>query len=128
MKWFYPFVAVLIVLASAAHAQEFSERNVPEIVNASQNNEIRFNRDYRGRHITASGSFSGVQEVMFSHGQYIISVSTNFGDIDCTTAEKRILDAAVDWNDGQSVTVSGIIATTLLGDIQLQQGCSVVMR
>jgi hypothetical protein len=123
-------VALVAVIAAnhSATAQELSEKNIPDIVNASQNNEIRFDRDYRGRGITANGILSGVQEVMFLHGQFAISVSTSFGDIDCYTSDKKILDAAVDWNAGQAVVVSGIIRDTLLGDIQLQPGCGVVAR
>lgn len=119
-------VALMLVASIAsARGQDLTERNIPEIVSASQGNELRFNQNYRGRRIIAAGVLEAIEQVYFVRDRYLISVSTPFGDLHCVTADKAVLREASNWNVGQAIKASGIVVDTLLGIVQLGSGCTV---
>lgn len=108
-----------------ALGQDLTERNIPDIMSASQGNELRFNQNYRGRRIIAAGVLEGIEQVYFVRDRYLISVCTPFGDLHCVTADKAVLREASSWSVGQAIKTSGIVVDTLLGTIQLGSGCTV---
>ena len=105
----------------------FSESDTQAIVENSRNNELRFDRDYKGRRLVARGSFKSVSKAILSE-LYEIVVKTVGGDIWCKTGDKKILANAINWSSGQQVITSGRISTTVMGSIILDDGCTVASQ
>ena len=101
---------------------------MPKIAETSRSNEIRFNRDYKGRDFHAVLIFDRVSEAPFVKGHYLVSLKSATGkQADCKISDPAIVDAVVDWNKGQNVEVSGVINDTVLGDLQLSN-CTLKAR
>jgi hypothetical protein len=110
--------------AIARPASDFTEADIANIVASSRGNEIRFNRDFKGRLLLARGSFTSASET-WTKGEYRVSMRTAGGGVDCITTDPEILNAASNWNAGQPVVIQGAIRTTLMGDVLLSPGCQV---
>jgi hypothetical protein len=110
-----------LLLAFPALSQTFDGHDIPAIVAASQANEIRFSRDYKGRQFSATMPLRSISENMFMKGNYLVTFGTSaFGsNVDCKVSDPSTLTTMADWNKGQMVKGSGIIEETLMGDIQL---------
>jgi hypothetical protein len=106
--------------------ERFSEKNLKEIVFASQNNEMRFDRDYKYKIFSGVGVFVKSLKSLFSDQKYIIEIKTESGEVDCVTSDSIILNEVINWDPGHAVKISGKIESTSLGDLMLGSGCSVV--
>jgi hypothetical protein len=106
--------------AYAASAGSFSSQDVPQIVQASDWNEIRFNRDYRDQAFDATLPLAEIAEISWRKGEYRVSfsVSDDYG-VDCIVSDQAVLDRMVNWNKGRKVEVSGSIGKAVIGDLQL---------
>jgi len=124
---------VLTLVAGMAQAQALNSNDIAAVANASRTNEIRFNRDYKGRAFSDIMIFESASENPFTAGHYRLAFqsgkSTSFlgNGVDCKTSDQSVLNEVIDWNKGQRVSVTGTIRTTLMGDIQLDD-CKLVKR
>jgi hypothetical protein len=100
---------------------EFKSTDIPRIVENSRNNEIRFNRDYKGRTFDSNMAFKSASEDSFRAGKYRISFAAvdGEGQVDCYVTDKQTIDMIADWPKGRSARVSGEIRSTVMGDVQL---------
>jgi hypothetical protein len=71
--------------AAAQTAPRYGEADVAAIVDASRNNEIRFNRDYANRQFDTTRRFAGAHEAAFGiSGEYrIVFKRPGSGDVNC---------------------------------------------
>lgn len=113
--------------SDAAPTVAFSSRDIVSIVETSRGNEIRFARDFKGRSFGADGAFKSASE-SFMGGGYTVTVDTDGGSVLCELSDPAMLNAAVEWNRGQPVSVSGSIRTTIIGTLVLDKGCRVTAR
>lgn len=93
----------------------------------SRGNEMRFVRDFKGRQFGADGIFKSASQSLMGGG-YTLTVDTDDGSVVCEISDPTMINAAVDWNRGQSVFVSGSIRTTIIGNLVLEKGCRVSGR
>jgi uncharacterized protein len=100
-------------------AKPLSDQDIAQIVDVSRHNEMRFDRDYKGKLFEAPGTFERAARGLIDAERYRIAVETPGGDVDCITSDTSVLDLAANWKSGQPVTVSGRIETTSMGDIEL---------
>jgi len=107
----------------------FSTPDIARIVETSRTNEIRFNRDFRGRSFNAVMTLGKVSESFFTTGEYTIALKSNAGrnGVDCRISDPAVLNMVVDWNEGQKVEVLGNIKGTIVGDLQLSN-CTLTAR
>jgi hypothetical protein len=106
-------------------AVAFSDADVKQIIIASQNNEMRFDRDYKGKSFSAAGTFDLASKSLMSKTEYRIEVLVAGKPVDCFTEDPSILHSVVDWQKGQKVHIDGIIGRTTLGTLILDSGCRV---
>lgn len=104
--------------ASPSITRTYSSGELSRIVNASQNNEARFDRDYKGQ------MFDGVLNFRSAEKSYFGDATAHFtgpylNDVYCYFHDQRILKQAIDWNPGQPMHVHGVIDTTTLGAVGL---------
>jgi len=110
------------------HEAAFSASDMAKIAETSRTNEIRFNRDYKGRDFHAVLIFDRVSESTFTKGQYMVALKSATGkQADCKISNPAVVNTVVDWNKGQNVEVSGVINDTVLGDLQLSN-CALKAR
>jgi hypothetical protein len=104
-----------------AEARTYGPGDVALIAETSKSNEMRFNRDYKGQNFVGTLPLARISEDPFVKGNFRVEFGAGgFGNnVDCKVQDQRTVDVMIDWNKGQSVTVSGVIADTLMGDIQL---------
>ena len=114
-------VAMTLLPLVPAMAQSFGANDVTRIVDASQNNEMKFSRDYKGKTFSASLRFEGASTELFSKTKYQV----NFEDgVYCSGfKDEAVLGAMADWSKGQHVAVTGTITDTVLGNLWLE-GCA----
>jgi hypothetical protein len=105
--------------ASAESGNGFSNRDIPRIVETSRDNEIRFNRDYKGKTFSGVLPFYSATEKVIGSG-YLVQFGETSSGVYCFISDKRILDRVIDWNKGKLVRVSGTIRTTMFGSIALE--------
>ena len=117
----------MICMATAATAvtpdtQNFSSSDIPRIVEVSRANEMRFNRDYRGGAFIGVMPLARIHERMFSEGTYMVEFGSGGfgGNVDCDVSDKSTIDRLTDWTAGQMIGVKGVIRTTILGDLELE--------
>ena len=129
IKLLSPVAAIMALTTSLVTAAEltlpdgtttvthvFTLKDAERIVATSHGNEIRFNRDFKGKEFhdvlvldTIWAGLVGGYDVNFNEGIHC--------HIDEVGAKKLI-----DWDPGKRVKVTGTINTTLLGIIDLR-GC-----
>lgn len=90
-------------------------------------NQIRFKRDYVGKSFVGRIAFRTVRESMFNDGEYTVEFGNGgfTSDVDCKVSDPSVIDKIVEWNKGDVINVSGVVADSLMGSIQLS-GCSFV--
>ena len=117
-----PIAAAPVAPTPAAPAPAaFSASALGDIVTTSQANEIRFNRDYKGRSFHASMKLRGVSD-SFTKGRYHITFTSAAGvKVGCFVSDPATPDKAVEWNPGQTVEVSGVIDDTTFGNLNLSK-------
>jgi hypothetical protein len=112
-------LAAVNTLASAqsTNDQVFTLKDLGRIVDASRGNEIRFNRDFKGRWFRDTLVLKSISEGWFNSGYRV-----TFQGVDCRVNATEA-DALVDWSPVKRVQVTGRIKTTSMGDLQLES-CS----
>jgi hypothetical protein len=109
---------------------QFGERDFTQIVDASRNNELRFNRDYNQRVFATTRSFKSVATSTFGLGsQYAVTFTRpGSGDLICFVAkDDPAIGSIIDWRKGQVADIRGTISTTMLGALQLKN-CTITAR
>ena len=118
-----PIVGILMLVAQPqfAVAQVFITSNIPLMVETSRTNEIRFNRDYKGKPFSDVLPFRRALENFFTKGEYTVSFgrAPYGGGVDCSISHPTVLKEVVEWRPGVLVSVSGTIRTTMMGDLML---------
>ena len=117
--------AALMLVAGAANAQTLNSSDITAVADASRNNEIRFNRDYRGKTFSDLMIFNSADENIFAAGSYWLrfqsgkSASLFGGGVTCRTSDQSVLNEVADWNKGQQVLVTGTVRTTQMGIVHI---------
>jgi hypothetical protein len=106
----------------------FGDDQLRDIVYAAQNNEVHFDRAFKGKRFAADGIFDSAQKALFSNHEYILRVLTRSGSVNCATSESALLDQTEKWGKGHPVRVTGEINDTIIGELKLANGCRVVSR
>jgi hypothetical protein len=115
-------LATLVVAISAPVMAQSMLANVDAIVDASQNNELKFKRDWKGKQITLMMTYKGSSEQLFGGGFYIDFINGAKNTISCKTGKTGIdVDQATDLSKGQRMTVTGTVQDTTLGQLFLTQ-------
>ena len=114
----------LIALASAHAQQMLSADGLSKMVDTYRQNEARFKRDYLGKQFEDTLPFRSAKENLFISDRYLIGFGTGVftSDVDCTVADKAVMNRIVDWNKGDRIRVHGVVKDVLMGSVQLD-GC-----
>ena len=109
----------ITVSAPAQVSVSYGVSDLSHIVADSRGNELRFNRDFKGRSFDGVLAFRSVEAALFSSTRYRVGFGKIMDGVDCSVTDKATLDRIIDWQSGRPVRVNGIIHTTLMGDVQL---------
>jgi hypothetical protein len=104
------------VRAVAERAVDFTAKDITAMVQTSRDNEVRFNRDYKNKVFSDVLTFKSVNERTFTSG-YQVQFSGAYCFIDRHDAAAQRL---IEWNKGHSARVTGVIRTTMFGDVALE--------
>jgi uncharacterized protein len=123
------FAATAALEHYAQSAPTFTIKDIPKIVETSRSNEIRFNRDYKGKMFSDVLPFARASESWLGGGYRVGFGSKGMagGGVDCQISDPKVLNEVVEWNPGLMVSVTGRIRTTSMGDLQLEN-CDLVVR
>jgi uncharacterized protein len=123
------FGATQVVEHYAESAHTFTNNDIAKIVDTSRSNEIRFNRDYKGKMFSDVLPFKSASERWLSGGYHVGfgSKGLSGGGVDCEISDPKVLNEVVEWNTGLMVSVTGRIKTTSMGDLQLEN-CELVVK
>jgi hypothetical protein len=93
-------------------------------VDTSRENEIRFDRDFKGKTFADRMIFGSLTEEIFG-GTYAAHFDgenhSGFGDdVICGDIAKGAANQLIDWKSGQTAYVSGQIDTTMFGTVFLK--------
>lgn len=109
---------------AAPPAPQFTARDLATIMQTSQTNEARFDRDYKGKRLTAAGTFDSMEESLGSQ-----SVTLNVGDFqvvcNANIGDRRLGAKAIDWHSGDRLTITGKIDYTFVGTFFYLDDCDV---
>ena len=94
---------------------DFTARDIETIVEVSRQNEVRFNRDYKGRVFSDVLMFKSMTENTFGSDMHV-----NFRGAYCFVSDKAMQQRMIEWNKGHRARVTGVIGTTMFGDIALK--------
>jgi len=118
-------IGATLVTGAAATERTYGEADMPRIVDDSRNNELRFNRDYKGQRLTFVGRFNGVTESLFGLRKHVTIKGFGPNGAYCFLDNADpVLKRMIDWRRGQQINVSGTISTTMFGDVALDD-CSI---
>ena len=114
----------LIALASAHAQQMLGADRLSKMVDTYRENEARFKRDYVGKQFEDTLPFRSAKENLFIADRYLIGFGRGVftSDVDCTVADKAVMNRIVDWNKGDRIRVRGVVKDVLMGSVQLD-GC-----
>jgi predicted metalloprotease len=123
------FAATPAVEQYAQSAPMFTTKDIPKIVETSRSNEIRFNRDYKGKMFSDVLPFTRASGTWLGGGYRVGFGSKGMGGggVDCQISDPTVLNEVVEWNPGLMVSVTGRIRTTSMGDLQLEN-CDLVVK
>ena len=93
----------------------FTGSDIATIVDTSRQNEVRFNRDYKGKVFSDVLTFEQMTENTFGSDIHI-----HFRGAYCFSDDKAMLQRMIEWNKGHRARVTGVIRTTMFGDIALK--------
>jgi hypothetical protein len=123
MRFQKAVVAIVMLVAQPqwAAAQVFTKDDIPLMIETSRTNEIRFERDYKGKPFSDVLPFRRALEDFFVKGEYTVSFGTLpfRGGVECSISHPKVLNAVVEWRPGVLVSVRGIVRTTMMGDLVL---------
>lgn len=109
-----------ITKTQATVAGAFGVRDIPQIAETSRSNDIRFNRDYRGKTFAAVLPLGTIRENIFMKGKYQVEFDTaTGGNVNCRVSDPALIDRMANWNKGQIIKLTGIIGGTVMGNVQL---------
>lgn len=106
---------------AAPPERKFGAADLAAIMETSQTNEARFNRDFKGKLFSATGSFDSLQEML---GNQQVTVDVGEYQVMCSGG-RALATKAIDWNAGDRVTISGRMTETLLGTVLYLDDCDV---
>jgi hypothetical protein len=114
-------IVMLVAQPQWAAGQVFTKGDIPLMVETSRTNEIRFDRDYKGKPFSDVLPFRRALEDFFTKGEYTVSFGRAAfgGGVDCSISHPTILNQVVEWSPGALVSVNGTIRTTMMGDVVL---------
>jgi len=114
--------AIVVALATPALAADLGAKDIAGAIDTYRANEIRFTRDYAGKSIEFTWTFSRAKAKLFGSG-YRVTIGTGglTGNVDCSVTEQKLLDQIVEWNKGQKVRVRGVVEDVTMGDLQLKE-------
>jgi uncharacterized ubiquitin-like protein YukD len=106
----------------------YAAKDIIHIVNTSRSHAILFNRNYKGKFFKATLPVRRISENHLPQGQYTVRFGGQFSihNIICVVGDKATIDMMMHWRMGQTVRVSGIIDTTIVGDLKLKD-CQYVL-
>ena len=94
---------------------DFTARDIETMVEVSRQNEVRFNRDYKGRVFSDVLTFKSMTENTFGSDMHV-----DFRGAYCFVSDKAMQQRMIEWNKGHRARVTGVIQTTMFGDIALK--------
>jgi hypothetical protein len=97
----------------------FTNRDRDALVRISRENEILFNRDYKGHLFVDTVRFQRASEKIIGSGYQI-----QFEGAYCFISDKAVLAEIAEFPKGQLVKLKGTIKTTMFGDLTLSD-CSI---
>ena len=104
------FTALVPAHAQRGHfasGQTLGTLSLPKMVDAYQQNGVRFKRDYAGKHFEDIMQFRSAKE---SADRYLVGFGLRgfTSDVDCSVSDKAEIDRIVDWNKGDRIWVRGV--------------------
>ncbi len=95
--------------------------DMSKIVDTYKKNEMRFARDFKGRHFEDDISFANARQNLIISGSYtVIFGQGGIGDnLTCETSDPKEINVIADWDKGDRIHVSGEIKDVTFGDVQL---------
>jgi hypothetical protein len=120
-----PAAAPIPAPAQPAPTASFGFRDLDSIVDASRNNEARFNRDYKGRAFSDAGVLHSVDEPSwFSGGKNKIEVeamnASRFLPRTVYCFQKLDSSETANWPSRMPIKITGTIHDTVTGDVWLE--------
>jgi hypothetical protein len=126
----YPLIGLVICLFSfpsqapgqTSQPNSYGTKDIIHIVNTSRSHAILFNRNYKGKLFKATLPVNKISENHLLRDQYTARFGGQFSihNVICVVSNKATIDMIMHWRMGQTVTVSGIIDTTVVGDLKLK--------
>lgn len=115
----------LVGLSPHAFGQDtppLGAKDIERITKTSQTNDIRFNRDYKGKSFQATLPVNQIAENFLISDRYTATFGKNLftNNVTCDVSDRTTIDQMMDWEKGQMVKVSGTIKKTLMGNIALE--------
>lgn len=110
------------MFAGAASAQALKVEDLPAVVDASRNNEARFERDYKGRIFEDIIDFAGMERPTLGGDGYNVRLGNRsfLYDAQCRITDRATVDRLIDKNVGDLLKVKGIIERTAMGVVILR--------
>jgi hypothetical protein len=114
-------LTLALILVPATVGAQYTTSDLPSIVDASRNNSLRFDRDYRNRPFSGTLHFRAVKSSLNGYMIY-------FNEAFCSTKSKIVVDPMIDWQTGKFVFVTGIIRdimrVPILGSLMMLDDCT----
>ena len=98
-------------------------------VDTYKENQARFKRDFAGREFKADMPVYDISENVFMEGHWTIKLGDGvFGarDVKCKTSNSADVNIIADWNKGDIISVTGVVADVMMGDVELSN-CYLVL-
>jgi hypothetical protein len=98
--------------------ETFFVSDLRRIVDASRNQEARFNRDFKNQPFDANVTFYSASEGWFGDWLIHFNTDTRMTRVYCLMAPPANL---ADWQKGKHMHIYGVIDTTMFGDVNLNE-------
>jgi|AntRauMFilla1563_2_1112583.scaffolds.fasta_scaffold13987_2 hypothetical protein len=112
----------LAFLATQLNAADYGAADIDTMRQTSQENRLRYERDFQGRSIRVIGTFKGLNEHVFGDELWVdFGVSGSRSDVHCVLINRRspLADLLIDANLGDQFSVSGIISIDFFGALEV---------
>jgi len=109
-----------VLWGSPTSAQTLGADSLKKMVDTYEQNQIRFNRDYRGKEFEAILPFRAARETFFG-GEYTVEFGTKgfLSELGCTVSDKDAVNRLIDWNKGDRIKVRGVVKDVSFGAVRL---------
>lgn len=116
------FTVTLIYSSSGISAsRELEADDIPKLINTYYEDEIKFNRDYLGKTLTATLFFKDAREKAFVTGYFVGFDGIN-GSAGLTCSFFETLPSVfIDWEAGKPVSLTGIVSNIVLATLYLER-------